>query len=143
LTVVLPIDLSVSQASSNATSNTTSVDGSNEALWKPRIIPPSTFTDDFARLANARRKLGRVCGLRWTITRPSDHTFLGLWILIWIKAREGNSSDGIMSRVVRKQGAAVLRMARITKATNFGGLLLSSSRAYSLQLNTRYRLSSP
>jgi hypothetical protein len=37
-----------------------------------------------------------------------------------------------------KQGAA-LSMARITKATNFGGLLLFSS---SLQLNTRYRLGS-
>jgi hypothetical protein len=35
-TVVLPIDLSVSHASSNAASNTTSVGGSKELLWKPR-----------------------------------------------------------------------------------------------------------
>src|SRR5215469_16127353 len=42
-TVVLPIDLSVSQASSNAASNTTSVGGSKQLLWKPRIAPPSVL----------------------------------------------------------------------------------------------------
>ena len=37
---------------------------------------PQLYTDDFARLANARRKLGQVCDPRWTISRPNDHTFL-------------------------------------------------------------------
>ena len=59
-TVVLPIDLSVSHASSNAVSNTTSVGGSKELLRKPRIVPPPTTRTNFARLANARRKLGQV-----------------------------------------------------------------------------------
>jgi hypothetical protein len=75
-TVVLPIDLSVSQASSNAVSNTTSVGGSKELLWKPRIVPPSTLFGRFARSVKPRRKLGRVCDPRWTITRPNDHIFL-------------------------------------------------------------------
>src|SRR5580704_2773577 len=62
-TVVLPIAFRVSHASSNAASRTTSVWGSNELLWNPRIdrphrgSPDTTFTE-FVKLA---RELGRVC----------------------------------------------------------------------------------
>jgi hypothetical protein len=70
--------LSVSQASSNAVSNTTSVGGSKELLRKPRIVPPSTLYGRFARLANARRRIGQVCDPRWTITRPKRLRFLGV-----------------------------------------------------------------
>jgi 'Cold-shock' DNA-binding domain len=54
-TVVLPFDLSVSQASSNAVSNTASVGGSKELLWKLRIVPPSTL---YWTMCVIRRKLG-------------------------------------------------------------------------------------
>jgi len=40
-TVVLPTALSVSHASSKAASSTTSVWGSNELLWNPRMVPTS------------------------------------------------------------------------------------------------------
>jgi len=40
-TVVLPIAFNVSQASSKAASKMTSVWGSNELLWNPRMVPPA------------------------------------------------------------------------------------------------------
>jgi hypothetical protein len=45
-TVVLPIDLSVSQASSKAVSKSMSVGGSKELLWNPRMARPQSFHTD-------------------------------------------------------------------------------------------------
>src|SRR6266566_3675230 len=49
-TVVLPIDLSVSHASSKAVSKSTSVGGSNELLWKPRMAPSSIVSYGFGHI---------------------------------------------------------------------------------------------
>jgi hypothetical protein len=48
-TVVLPIDLSVSHASSKAVSKSTSVGGSKELLWNPRMAPSSIASYGYGR----------------------------------------------------------------------------------------------
>src|SRR6202044_3001005 len=62
-TVVLPIALSVSQASSNAASRTTSVWGSKELLWNPRMARPhrGVLDVEITEFAKLGRRLGRVC----------------------------------------------------------------------------------
>jgi hypothetical protein len=49
-TVVLPIDLSVSHASSKAVSKTTSICGLKELLWNPRMAPSSIIREAFGDL---------------------------------------------------------------------------------------------
>jgi hypothetical protein len=65
--------LSVNHASSKAVSNTTSVGGSKELLWKPRIVPPSALYGRFARFTEeSRRRLSfRVVphGGHWSAPR--------------------------------------------------------------------------
>jgi hypothetical protein len=92
-------------------------------------------TNEIAALTTAACRI-------FTRDRRLMRGIVGRWIFTWIKARKGDSYDGIMSRVLREQGAVVLRMARITKATNFWWPSSLQKRAYSLQLNTRYRSSS-
>ena len=112
-TVLLPTDLSVHHASSKAFSKSTSVCGSNELLWKPRIVPPH---GRFARLTNVRRKVGQVCGPRWAITRPKDHTFLASYVSATLMIGRGlpiggleDSCASIMSvRPTRSYSAQIL-----------------------------------
>src|SRR6266705_823562 len=49
-TVVLPIDLSVSHASSKAVSKSTSVGGSKELLWNPRMAPSSIVSYGYGHI---------------------------------------------------------------------------------------------
>jgi hypothetical protein len=69
--------LSVSQASSNAVSNTKSVGGSKELLWKPRIVPPPNY-GRFRAISERSAQTRPSYDLPWTITRPNESHFFGV-----------------------------------------------------------------